>query len=375
MVDVIEGVEKPEKVPIIQHLLNPMASSKLMKTVDDYVSYFEAHYKVGAHPLRVNTVNVFERVAVIIQNYVTKYTLNIEQAQILWSIVLSVTGRYLDVYNSINVNPISLIHGPFGTGKSFLVSVLVVCLDEIASTFPNIFGGSESMDHTQQSSVEDDSRENYSLETVPLPRLRVLITSMTNVAIDNVLKALLKLDYNIFQRVGSLKRIAKPILPYASRSEQSEAEDIKELEAMLKSTKDEKEREFIEQTIFQMHEQSDINKLDEAFAVGCTCLASSLTAIRGQAFPLIIIDEACQVPEPMVMGPLLRFQCRQLVLIGDPLQLPPTLTTLAAKKAEGKGLDRTLFDRMRQMGFRPFPLKIQYRVSTVIMTLCIYGDV
>ncbi|KAJ1677279.1 hypothetical protein EV182_006494, partial [Spiromyces aspiralis] len=64
----------------------------------------------------------------------------------------------------------------------------------------------------------------------------------------------------------------------------------------------------------------------------------------------------------MLMVPILGFQCRQLVLIGDPLQLPPTMTTLAAKKAEGKGLDRTLFHRLNEMGYKPLPLRMQYRL-------------
>ncbi|KAJ1670712.1 hypothetical protein EV182_008041, partial [Spiromyces aspiralis] len=258
--------------------------------------YFEAHYKPGSHPLGASPADVLAKVAKIAQIYIERYRLNSEQARILESIVLSVAGHYLDVHSSVKVNPITLVHGPFGTGKSMLIAVLVICLDEIVSIFSNVFGwGQTSRDPDEDGSHNegedeggnDGASERFHLPGARgLPRLRVLVTSMTNVAVDNVLQALLKLGYDGFRRVGSLKRIAKPIFPYVARSVQSSAEDIKELEEMLETTNDEAERESIAQKICQIRDDqssSECDQLDDVFVVGCTCLASTLSVIRDQA--------------------------------------------------------------------------------------------
>ena len=62
--------------------------------------------------------------------------------------------------------------------------------------------------------------------------------------------------------------------------------------------------------------------------------------------------------EPMSLLPIFKSSCTRLLLVGDPLQLPPTITTNGPKN----GLDRTLFDRLA-IKQRPIKLTIQYRVD------------
>jgi hypothetical protein len=55
------------------------------------------------------------------------------------------------------------------------------------------------------------------------------------VAVDNILIKLLSLGFNDFVRVGSLKKIAKSILPFSAQSKQNSLynQDLKDLYEML----------------------------------------------------------------------------------------------------------------------------------------------
>ncbi|KAJ2399166.1 hypothetical protein GGF41_008190, partial [Coemansia sp. RSA 2531] len=193
---------------------------------------------------------------------------------------------------------------------------------------------------------------------------------MTNFAVDNMLCALLKQGYDQFLRVGNLKRISKKVLPYVCRSSSGATDDIRDLEAMLEEASSEVEQEAIHTAIQRLHHQRVQDALESAFVIGTTCLSAATAVLRSESFPVVILDEACQIVEPMALIALANAGCQRLVLVGDPLQLPPTLTTRATKSAEGKGLDRALFDRLVQLGHGPRFLSTQYRCHPRIGSLC-----
>jgi senataxin len=62
-------------------------------------------------------------------------------------------------------------------------------------------------------------------------------------------------------------------------------------------------------------------------------------------YDVAIVDEAAQTTEPSVLIPL-RYGCTQLILVGDPRQLPPTVLSDAAAKA---GLSMSLFERLEKV--------------------------
>ena len=65
--------------------------------------------------------------------------------------------------------------------------------------------------------------------------------------------------------------------------------------------------------------------------------------------------------EPLSMLTISRFQPQRLILVGDPLQLPPTLP--GNSKPGVAGLERTLFERLGETNnLSPILLKTQYRV-------------
>lgn len=79
-------------------------------------------------------------------------------------------------------------------------------------------------------------------------------------------------------------------------------------------------------------------------------------------FDAVICDEAAQSTEPSVLIPL-RYGCRQLVLVGDPRQLPPTVVSERAARA---GLSVSLFERLERAGHEVLMLSIQYRMHPEI---------
>ncbi|GAA6017752.1 hypothetical protein JCM10207_000484 [Rhodosporidiobolus poonsookiae] len=82
-------------------------------------------------------------------------------------------------------------------------------------------------------------------------------------------------------------------------------------------------------------------------------------------FETVIIDEAAQSIELSSLIPL-KYGCTRCILVGDPLQLPPTV--ISSVSARG-GYDRSLFVRVMQRGPQAVHLlSIQYRMHPNIST-------
>lgn len=178
-----------------------------------------------------------------------------------------------------------LVHGTFGAGKSFMLTVLVkffcALLDSVGNT-----------------------------------DIRILISSMTNVAVDTILQGLLNLEFTNFARVGSTKKIAKTILPYMIRDDKTKREIIKEYKQMLKEAMDPAESMAVKQAIEELEtgvadERRD--NLKKVRVVGVTCAASTFKILEGSKFSILILDESSQCLEPLALLPLSRFSCQKLV--------------------------------------------------------------
>ncbi|KAK4706098.1 senataxin, partial [Phenoliferia sp. Uapishka_3] len=80
-------------------------------------------------------------------------------------------------------------------------------------------------------------------------------------------------------------------------------------------------------------------------------------------FETVIIDEAAQSIELSSLIPL-KYGCKRCILVGDPLQLPPTVISRSAGRA---GYDRSLFVRLMNRGPTSVHLlSIQYRMHSHI---------
>ena len=196
---------------------------------------------------------------------------------------------------------------------------------------------------------------------------------MTNVAVDRILLSLKELGFHDFIRVGSLKKIAKPILQYtASKSKSS---DLKELNEMLLETENENEKHELEFAIkrFQQSNENANALLSETFLIGITCLAANFDVLEGISCPIVILDECSQMTEPMSLLPIVRFRVQYALLVGDPKQLAPTLSHALQScliKQKQSGLERTLFERLSDSQItKPILLSQQYRCHPQISML------
>ncbi|KAK9279538.1 hypothetical protein L1049_013217 [Liquidambar formosana] len=104
--------------------------------------------------------------------------------------------------------------------------------------------------------------------------------------------------------------------------------------------------------------------LDEAAIVFSTLSFSGSTLFSrlNRGFDVVIIDEAAQAVEPATLVPLAN-GCKQVFLIGDPVQLP---ATVISPIAENFGYGMSLFKRFQRAGYPVQMLKTQYRMHPEI---------
>ncbi|XP_044479104.1 probable helicase MAGATAMA 3 isoform X1 [Mangifera indica] len=104
--------------------------------------------------------------------------------------------------------------------------------------------------------------------------------------------------------------------------------------------------------------------LNEAVIV-CSTLSFSGSALLSKlnhGFDVAIIDEAAQAVEPATLVPLTT-GCKQVFLVGDPVQLP---ATVISPIAESLGYGTSLFKRLQRAGYPVKMLKTQYRMHPEI---------
>lgn len=169
---------------------------------------------------------------------------------------------------------------------------------------------------------------------------RILLTSYTNSAVDNLLIKLLSSpngQATPLLRIGHDQGVHELIKPYQPRG-------------------------------------SKCGVTSSSFPplVAATCLSVRHPLLSGQTFDVCIVDEASQVTIPSILGPLLL--CHSFILVGDHYQLQPLVTDAAA--LEG-GLGESLFSTLAFA--HPsclVKLSQQYRMAEDIMSLSnklVYG--
>lgn len=211
---------------------------------------------------------------------------------------------------------------------------------------------------------------------------RILVSSATNVAIDTILMGLLERGFQDFARVGCLKRIAKPVLKYTLREssdeDKIEKESLRDLNEMLKGTRDAADIRQINAAIAECRagKVRDLRrKLGKIRVVGVTCASSGRDALVGQRFDVCILDESSQFIEPLSLLPLSRFQSKVLIAAGDPMQLPPTIQTPSnadtclTDPAAAGDLGKTLFTRLASP-FPCFTLIPHFQPPESLLSLC-----
>ncbi|KAL5703621.1 putative helicase MAGATAMA 3 [Ranunculus cassubicifolius] len=104
--------------------------------------------------------------------------------------------------------------------------------------------------------------------------------------------------------------------------------------------------------------------LEEAAIVFSTLSfsGSSLFTKMNHVFDVVIIDEAAQAVEPATLIPLAN-GCKQVFLVGDPVQLPATVISPIAEKF---GYGMSMFKRLQRANYKVEMLDTQYRMHPQI---------
>lgn len=210
---------------------------------------------------------------------------------------------------------LTLIHGPPGTGKTYVACEIVCC--QLAQ-----------------------SKE-----------CSVLVTAETNMAVDNLTRQLLQLNLRVV-RIGNRGHIA-PDVRHVSLEHQVQ---MKQNELGKK----ERESRFLDSRLAKQ-------VLRGAQVVATTCSGAGDLILKGMCFPFVLVDEATQVTEPVSLLPIVH-QSQQIVLIGDPEQLAPTVPfpvvpqqSLLAHEPSADSMAITLFHRLHKV-LPSFFLKEQHRM-------------
>jgi ATP-dependent RNA/DNA helicase IGHMBP2 len=270
--------------------------------------------------------------------------------------------------------PVSLIHGPPGTGKTTTVAELIQ-------------------------------------QAVHVHKMRVLVTAPSNVAVDNVLERLVanqdaasasaSTKHKDGQnkriravRLGHPARIQPSILRYSLESLVQNADgteivnDIRsEMKAHLRVASNPKSRPLDKRTAYREMKllrkelrQREGKVVESLLADAQVVLTTNVGAAShvldkfenssagaGKPFDLVIIDEAAQALEVSCWVPILRG--RRVVLAGDHRQLPPTIKSRHAEVQ--RELSKTMFERIMVRGLTVSRmLQVQYRMHRDIADWC-----
>jgi len=255
-------------------------------------------------------------------------------------------------------NPLSILHGPPGTGKT---TTLVYAIQALLKQRP------------QQLLIVAPSNTAVDVLTERLDAVGVTVVRIGNpVKVSDHLQEL-TLDARVGNHVShkTIKTLEKQARTYIDMAHKYKRNFGKAERDQRKALFDEARK--IRKEIDQMLDYMVQDEFAKAQVITATLVGANHYTIRNRRYQTVIIDEAAQALEPACWIPILKAD--RVVLAGDHCQLPPTVKS--SHQTSG-GLYHTLFEKLvAQHPVHVSLLDVQYRMNAQIMkypSLTLYAD-
>ncbi|KAI5072376.1 hypothetical protein GOP47_0012482 [Adiantum capillus-veneris] len=211
---------------------------------------------------------------------------------------------------------------------------------------------------------------------------RVLACADSNVAVDNLVEGLLELGLHV-ARVGQPVKVKEELRectidaqvanhPLVKKALERKNVSIEQMRRSRQINNNKrrvdgvKDSKLLWERAEELEAKAIADVLNRADVVACTCVGAGDEVLLNHSFSVCVIDEATQATEPATLVPILRSGADIVVLVGDPVQLPPTVVSSEAMMA---GLDVSLYQRLQEYGLNPCFLDTQYRMHPDIAAL------
>lgn len=219
--------------------------------------------------------------------------------------------------------PLSLIQGPPGTGKTVTSATIVYQLSKMN----------------------------------PGP---VLVCAPSNVAVDQLTEKIHATGLKVVRLTAKSREALDSQVNFLTLHEQVANNDMHvELQKLIQLKNEQGELSSSDERKYKaLSRACEREILDTADVICATCVGCGDPRLSKLKFRTVLIDEATQAAEPECMIPLV-LGCKQVVFVGDHLQLGPVIMN---KKAARAGLTQSLFERLIVLGNKPIRLQVQYRM-------------
>lgn len=224
-------------------------------------------------------------------------------------------------------NRITLIQGPPGTGKTLTASYLIAA-------------------------------------AITLGIRPILACAASNTASDNFMRKIIE----VCRPKTRIVRVGRPAAIQEDLWEKTLDGLLEEDKTVRKAREDFANGFSKLPDLIQTEKEAIARILKNADVIVTTCIGSGSEDMQQMLFSYVIVDEATQATEPDTLVAITagRQMAKQIVLVGDQNQLPPTVLCKDINENVGFGLEVSLFVRLWLTGVRTQLLNMQYRMHPVL---------